>query len=266
MTRYLLLALLTLTVACDNSTNQKDQKMFSFFKKKNIIVEKLAPSDFNIIFNNTIVDGVTIELLEIGKLNTPTGQIVVCDPLVVPNTMPLNKTVQPGEYPIKIYVAKTKESGDRYAIAKLEFSSKRADKWVLAVRDGEDVSQLKDEDEFYGFPVDAGLGGFFDYKAGLEYNKFVASFEKANPNGNIYDDFFDAEFKKNALNPNDPNDPNDYGNWINFKIPNTDLNITMFQSGYGDGTYPAYWGTTNDNEIVSLVIDFLVLSLPKYKK
>jgi hypothetical protein len=37
----------------------------------------------------------------------------------------------------------------------------------------------------------------------------------------------------------------------------------MFQSGYGDGIYPAYWGMTNDNEIVSLVIDFFVLLLPE---
>lgn len=36
----------------------------------------------------------------------------------------------------------------------------------------------------------------------------------------------------------------------------------MFQSGYGDGVYPAYWGMTKNNEIISLVIDFHVLLLP----
>jgi hypothetical protein len=86
--------------------------------------------------------------------------------------------------------------------------------------------------------VDAGLGGFFDEQAGIAYNRFVDAWHLQNPNGNIYDDFFADEFKKNAT---DLNDPNDYGDWINFTIPGTDLNITMFQSGYGDGVYPAYW-------------------------
>lgn len=230
--------------------------MFNIFNKKNKQIEKLSQADYNIIFENSLVEGVPVETLNIGELNVPTGRIVVCDPLVVPDMPPLNKTVSPGKYPIKIFIAKTKNSGDRYALAKLEFSSKKADKWVLAVRDGEDISELKEDDDFFGFPVDAGLGGFFDYKSGLEYNKFIDEFMEKNPRGNMYDDFFAAEFKKNAV---EPNNPDDYGDWINFKIPNTDLNITMFHSGYGDGTYPAYWGMTKNNEIVSLVIDFFVL-------
>ena len=34
-------------------------------------------------------------------------------------------------------------------------------------------------------------------------------------------DFFAAEFKKNAK---DPNDPQDFGDWLNYSFPNTDLN------------------------------------------
>nr|WP_283242750.1 DUF4241 domain-containing protein [Marinifilum caeruleilacunae] len=232
--------------------------MFNIFKKKNKSTEVLSHADYNTIFDNATVEGIPVELVEIGDLNVPTGQIVVCDPLVVPDMPPLNKTVKPGKYPIKIYVAKTKESGDRYAIATLVFSETKADKWVLAVRSGEDVTELKGDGDFFGFPVDAGLGGFFDYQSGVEYNKLIDEFINKNPTGNIYDDFFAAEFKKNAKNPDNPND---YGDWVNFKIPNSELNITMFQSGYGDGTYPAYWGMTDDNEIVSLVIDFFVLLL-----
>lgn len=227
------------------------------FNKKS--QEIYSHADYNLIFENNFIDDSTIEVLNIGNLNVPTGQIVVCDPLVVPDCMPLNKTVLPGKYPIKIYIAKTKESGDRYAIAKLEFKASKADKWVLALRDGEDISTLEGNGDFFGFAVDAGLGGFFDYKAGIEYNKFIDDFIDKNSNGNIYDDFFAAEFKKNAI---EPENANDCGNWINFQLPNSDLNITMFQSGYGDGVYPAYWGMTKNNEIVSLVIDFHVLLLP----
>ncbi|MCR6640354.1 MAG: DUF4241 domain-containing protein [Sporocytophaga sp.] len=83
---------------------------------------------------------------------------------------------------------------------------------------------------------------------------------KKNPEGNIYDDFFAAEFKKNAI---DQNNPQDYGDWVNFKLPGSELNITMFQSGYGDGVYPAYWGIDKEGQVTSLVIDFLVLLLPE---
>jgi len=221
--------------------------------------EIYSHADYNVIFENKFVEDTEVQLLDIGLLNVPTGQLVVCDPLVLPDAMPLSKTVKPGKYPVKIYIAKTKDSGDRYAVAKLEFHSTKADKWVLALRDGEDISTLEGNGDFFGFPVDAGLGGFFDYQAGIEYNHFIEKFYNENPNGNTYDDFFAAEFKKNAL---DPTNPHDYGDWINYTLPNSDLNITMFQSGYGDGIYPCYWGMTNNNEIVSLVIDFHVLLLP----
>ena len=77
---------------------------------------------------------------------------------------------------------------------------------------------------------------------------------KANPEGNINDDFFATAFKKNAKNQNYPTD---YGDWINFQLPNSEWNINMFHSGYGDGMYSSYWGIDKDGEVVSLVIDFL---------
>lgn len=219
-------------------------------------MEKLSHADYNIIFDNDIVEEIPIEILEIGSVNLPTGEIIVCDPLVNVDMPPLAQTVAPGKYPVKIYVAKSKEWGDRYAVAKLEFSKKKAVKWVLATREGEDVSELTEEGDFFGFPVDAGLGGFFDSKTRDEYVKFYDDFVEKNPNGNIYDDLFEDEFRKNAQ------EPDSVGDWINYTFPNTDLNITMFQSGFGDGVYPAYWGVSADGEIVSLVIDFFVLLLP----
>lgn len=235
--------------------------MFKFFKKKvKTNQEILSLVDYNIIFENSIVEETPIEIIDIGLLNVPSGKIVVCDPLVCSEAPALTKTVEPGKYPIKIYVAKTQDSGDRYAIAKLEFNSGRAEKWVMALREGENPNDLTDKFDFFGFPVDAGLGGFFDFQAGIEYQKFERDFLSAHPNANLYDDFFAAEFKKNAK---DQNDPNDVGDWINFKLPNSELNITMFQSGYGDGMYPAYWGIDKSGKIVSLVIDFFVLLVPE---
>ena len=245
--------------ACNNLQSQTNPSSGNYpavtLKKKIVQREVLSQVNYNQVFENKVVDEIPIKLLEIGNLKVPTGKIVVCDPLVTINFTPFNKTVKPGTYPVKIYVAQTKQSGERYAIAKLEFSSKKAEKWVLALHDGEDTAVLKDPYDYFGFPVDAGMGGFFDYKAGLAYGKFEDQFQKEHPGKNIYDNFLAAEFKKNAK------DPKDDGDWINLEIPNTDLNLTMFNSGYGDGSYPAYWGMTRNNEIVSLIIDFMVLPL-----
>jgi len=259
----IILNLLSCNSSDSKSKSQKDKEMFGLFKKKTAKkTEILSLADYNLIFDNNEIEETPIELLEIGELNVPSGQIVVCDPLVNSQTEPLTQTVKPGKYPIKIYVAKTKESGDRYAIAKLEFSTKKARKWVMALKDEDDINELTDEADYFGFPVDAGLGGFYDFQSGIEYQKFESEFYKANPDSNIYDDFFASEFKKNAKNQNDPAD---YGDWINFKLPNSELNITMFHSGYGDGSYPSYWGIDENGEIVSLVIDFLVLLVPEYE-
>src|SRR5690349_16657523 len=72
--------------------------------------EKHSEFDYNIVFENSVVNGIPVELLEIGDLNVPSGKIVVCDPLVTPDMPPLSLTVSPGKYPVKIYVAKTQQS------------------------------------------------------------------------------------------------------------------------------------------------------------
>jgi len=235
--------------------------LFGSFRKKE--KEVLSHADYNIIFDNKVVEDSKIELVNIGLLNVPTGQIVVCDPLVNPGAAPLTRKIPTGKYPVKIYVAKTEKYGDRYAIAKLEIKADKADKWVMALREGEKISELKEQGDYFGFPVDAGLGGFFDLRSGVEYNKFLDEFIKNNPGKNFYEDFFEAEFKKNSNKPNDFSDPDDIGDWVNYQFPGTDLNITIFHSGFGDGYYPAYWGIKNDGTVVSLVIDFHVLLVPE---
>ena len=245
-----------------NSSSKVDAKYLSSSGSQSYhsdTMEVLSFVNYNLILDSKTLNKVAIEEFPIGMLQVPSGNIVVCDPLVMPDTKPLLRRVKPGAYPVKLYIAKLKDAGDRYALAKLEFQHKRADKWVLATSEGDNVSELNGKDEYFGFPVDAGLGAFFDYESGKAYNSFSTQFDKEHVAGNIYDDLLANEFKKNA----NKQDPKDAGNWTNFKIPRSNLNIMMFQSGFGDGNYPAYWGMTNSNEVVSLVIDFQVLDLPR---
>ena len=228
-------------------------------RDKDLNKVKLSLVDYNLFFESKTVDNKFIELLNLGDLNISTGKIIACDPLVcLYDTSAFTRTVPPGKYPVIACVAKTENSGDRYAVVKLEFSKDRATKWEMAVTKHQDIKKLNEDDEFFGFPVDAGLGCFCDWETQQVYKQFETDFMQKNPDGNIYDDFFAEEFKKNAICQNDPQD---IGDWLNFYLPaRPTLNVIMFHSGYGDGMYPCYWGTNDDGKICSLIVDFQVFN------
>ncbi|MCW3090149.1 MAG: hypothetical protein JWP81_1218 [Ferruginibacter sp.] len=214
---------------------------------------KYSLVDYNRYFENSSIENMSLELLSLGSLNLGTGKIIACDPLVYFNDEPpFTRTVEPGIYPVIACIAKTENSGDRYAVVKLEFSKERPAKWEMAVVAQQDVTELTDDD-FFGFGVDAGLGSFCDEETQKLYSRFHDEFYEKNPDANIYTDFFAAEFKKNAV------EADDIGNWVNFYLPNNpNFNIIMFHSGYGDGLYPCYWGMNGEGKICSLIVDFQV--------
>lgn len=218
---------------------------------------KYSTVDYNIYFDNKTIGSIPLVHLSLGKVALPTGRVIACDPLVYfHDSSPFNKSVSSGNYSVTACIAKTEKSGDRFAAVKLDFNNSRPTKWQMAVHNDNDLVDLKEE-EIIGFPVDAGLGCFFDLQAQKTFTDLVDDFYSKNPNGNFYDDYLAAEFKKNAF---DKDNPNDIGSWLNFQLPNKpDLNIVMFNSGYGDGLYASYWGTNDKGEICCLVVDFDVL-------
>ena len=48
--------------------------------------------------------------------------------------------------------------------------------------------------------------------------------------------------------------------WINYTPPNSDSNIIMFGSGYGDGIYPRYVGFDKNKQVVKFIVDFIQLT------
>ncbi len=244
--RILLISVVLTLVSCNKQTKKSDKA-----PEMNNTKEITSEIDYNLIFDNEILDSIPIKSINIGEVYFESGKIIVCDPLVYSNTKPLNRVIPPGKYPVKIYIAETPDRGDRYAAAKLEVNNEKAEKWVLALREDEDINELE-QGEYFGFGVDAGLAGIFDEKAAIAYEKLRDVFYEQNPEGNIYLDVFEAEFKKNAISPEEE------GSWINYNLPNTPHNITMFQSGWGDGLYPVYYGIGKNGDITSIVIDFLI--------
>ncbi len=230
-------------------------KFFGPRDDKNI---KYSTIDYNEYFDAEVFDEIPLEFLHLGELNLPTGQIIACDPLVTfYDAVPFTYMVQPGIYPVTACIAKTANAGNRFAAVKLKFTNQRATLWQMALVEGQDVSEITSDDQFFGFGVDAGLGCLSDTETQEYYNQWETDIRENNPGRDVvYNDFIAPAFKRNAK---DPNNHDDIGDWLNFELPNKpELNIIMFTSGYGDGFYPSYWGITDEGNICSLVVDLQV--------
>ena len=82
---------------------------------------------------------------------------------------------------------------------------------------------------------------------------------KDNPDNNTYDGYFAALFDENYHRH--PEYQRAGGDWLNWQVPGTEYHIPIFQSGFGDGTYPVYWGIDENGEICQLVIQFIDIQL-----
>jgi len=200
------------------------------------------------------------ELVEIhiGDVNLPTGKIIVSDPFFSLEQRPFARTVEPDKYPVFIYVSQIDAAHHRIAYAKIKFRPEDATKWILALTDDLTNDELNDlgEDEFYGFPVESGLACFLDEETNKSFIAKMDELQEKNPESNYYDDVLSSEFMeysgKNSFS-------RELGDW-NDHHPDaeSDNNIIMFASGWGDGYYPAYWGLNENGDAIELVIDFLI--------
>lgn len=200
------------------------------------------------------------ELVEIhiGDVNLPTGRVVASDPFFVDSQRPFSRTVEPDKYPVYIYMAEIDKLHHRIAYAKIKFRPEDATKWILALTDDLTEEELKDlgEDEFYGFPVESGLAAFMDEETGEQFISKMDQLEEANPEANYYDEVLTEEFR---IYSGKNNFSRELGDWNDHKIGNdSDNNLIMFASGWGDGYYPAYWGLNENGDTIELVVDFLI--------
>lgn len=212
--------------------------------------------DLDSYFTEKKIGEMEVDTLDIGEVNLPTGEILACDPLVdLENAKTFIQRVSVGKYPVKIAVVPSKEYGDRYACVKVEFSKNKPVIYELAVTGAEEDMDEAKEDEFYGFGVDAGMGCVVDKKTQEEYTKYWKKLEEEEEADNPFDDIFDDLLIENAKKY--PKYQREYGDWVNFTIPNTELNIPIFASGWGDGVYPSYFGYDKNGELCGFYIHFI---------
>ncbi|UDL87544.1 DUF4241 domain-containing protein [Mesorhizobium sp. PAMC28654] len=165
----------------------------------------------------------------IGELELPTGQIIACDPLITGLERPVfSRKVRPGRYPVTLF-----EAQGRVAAAVLRFGPGLPVRWELATfaRDGSGVSAWKS-----GFIVDDAVASFMD----TSIMTLISDPEE-------FDDYLaDIAWSLDRFGMDNP-------------VAGNPLNIVMFDTGWGDGTYTSWWGLDAAGEPLVLMTDFEVL-------
>ncbi|MFT3875834.1 MAG: DUF4241 domain-containing protein [Propioniciclava sp.] len=161
------------------------------------------------------------EISQIGTLVTSTGALSVLDfGYDNDDARPLARTVAPGSYPVD------RVTGfERNAAIRVRFSDEVPVSWHAASRTGGG----------HVFGVDAGCACVVDYVA---YSEMTPRAKAA-----VFDQLTAAPLP--AV--------------FEFPLGNQNVGVA-FDSGYGDGGYPAYWGLDAQSRVAQLVIDFLVLA------
>ncbi|MGV3459876.1 MAG: DUF4241 domain-containing protein [Flavobacterium sp.] len=196
--------------------------------------------------------------IHIGDLNLPTGKIIAADPFFTDSQQAFARSVEPDKYPVYIYMAEIDELHHRVAYAKVKFRPETPTKYILALTEDLTTEELDElgEDEFFGFPVDSGLAALLDAQTNEQLITRMDLLQENKPESNYYDEVLAKEFAeysgKNQFS-------RALGDW-NDHHPSTDSdnNVIMFASGWGDGYYPAYWGLNDNGDTIELVIDFLL--------
>ena len=161
-----------------------------------------------------------------------------------------------GRFRIETLVVKLEEDYYRYALSRVRFTENVPKIYYEALKGDENLDDV-DGDSIFGFNVDAGLATIVDVATRNAYCDFKDKWYAENPDKNIYDDFFTEVFANNA--EENPNYQREGGDWINFKLPNSELSIPMIQSGFGDGRYPVYFGYDENGELCDLVVEYIYL-------
>ncbi len=216
----------------------------------------VCPADLESYFTSDEILGQKMETMSIGNVSLPSGKVVVRDPLVYlsADEKPYLVQAPKGNFPVTVAVAKSEEWGERYAVVKVEFTKEKPVVYREALIGIEELEGVT-ADDYFGFPVDAGLGCIADVEALPYFDKYLSELNV----DNVYDDYFAGLFAQSYRE--NPKNQREAGDWINWTVPNTDYQIPMFASGFGDGSYPVYFGYDADHEICRLYIQFIDIEL-----
>ena len=228
-----------------------------WLNKYESVKDKLAcKTDLDAHFTEKVIGNMGVDVLDIGAVHFPTGTIFACDPLVeLEDTPPFIQTIPAGTYPVKICVVPSEKYGDRYACVKVEVSQEKPVRYELGMTGKEDLDEELGEDEYFGFGVDAGMGCVADIQTQAAFKTYWAKRLEEDPDIDPYNDLFCDLLEENAKAH--PKYQGDCGDWLNWTVPDTDCNLPIFASGWGDGYYPVYFGYDAKGEVCAVYVRFI---------
>ena len=218
-----------------------------WLNKYESIKDKLAcKTDLDAHFTEKVIGTMGVDVLDIGTVHFPTGTIFACDPMVeLEDTQPFIQTIPAGIYPVKICVVPSEKYGDRYACVKVEVSREKPVRYELGMTGKENLDEELSEDDYFGFGVDAGMGCVADIQTQAAFKTYWAKRLEEDPDIDPYNDLFCDLLEENAKAH--PKYQSSYGDWLNWTVPETDCNLPIFASGWGDG----YYGTARQKHHAS---------------
>jgi hypothetical protein len=184
---------------------------------------------------------------EIGHLLVTSGALAASDPFVSPNPAPFTLAIPAGRYPVSVAIAcfgEGEERDERVAFARVELSRLPALSWTMALCEGQDPAGLED-DGYFGYGVDAGTGCFMDPVAG---QLLAEQMDQDDEYFNVIMDGMQTTYR-------------DTRSWLDWRPSHErDENIVCFSSGWGDGSYPCFFGFSVEGRACMLLTDFFVLT------
>jgi hypothetical protein len=188
---------------------------------------------------------VTMKVVQVGSLVVTSQGVMAMDPIVTSLDKPFTQPVPNGRHLVTVAIAEL-GTDERIAFARVQFSPAPAASWKMAFTDPEQDPPALGPGQFVGYGVDAGVGCFMDVDAakliGRRYGEEGPYFS--------FGDVIIEEMEKTCQHTR---------SWADIRpIDGREENVICFSSGYGDGSYPSFFGFDADDRVCQLVTDFLI--------
>lgn len=220
-------------------------------------------TDWNALVTGEITVGnekYALDIIDCGTLKVTSGQLVCCDPFAgLDKNNNLYVQIPKGEYRVVVTLADVSEALDgshireAYATLLIDPTKQEVKRCVLEqTANGLPSGQIIGDDEYFGFPVDAGTACFTDADS-------ISTFMPDSLTW--FEDLFENDREGSWFNLMD--NPTHIRNGIaNIVLPlaKRGENLVLFHSGWGDGFYPVIGGYDKDGALVNIHIDFFVAS------
>ena len=99
------------------------------------------------------------------------------------------------------------------------------------------------------------MGCVADIQTQAAFKTYWAKRLEEDPDIDPYNDLFCDLLEENAKAH--PKYQGDYGDWLNWTVPDSDCNLPICHSGWGDGYYPVYFGYDAKGEVCAVYVQFL---------